>query len=71
MVSGAKAEAAMLHVSVLSRACVERCHTRGIRVFAWTVDEPRLLADVLALGVDGVISNDPRIFTTRAEVRNP
>ncbi len=71
MVSGAEADAAMLHVSVLSRACVERCHARGIRVFAWTVDEPRLLADVLALGVDGVISNDPRIFATRAEVRNP
>ena len=70
MVEAASASAAMLHFSVLSRACVERCHARGIHVFAWTVDEPELLAQVVALGVDGVISNDPRIFGSREEVRD-
>jgi glycerophosphoryl diester phosphodiesterase len=62
MVAAAGAGAAMLHYSVLSRAAVARCHARGVSVFAWTVDERELLERVLAIGVDGVITNDPRIF---------
>ena len=58
----AGASAAMLHHSVVSRATVERCHTRGAAVFAWTVDDPRVLRALVAAGVDGVITNDPRIF---------
>lgn len=58
----AGASAAMLHYLVVSRAVVERCHARGAAVFAWTVDEPRLLERLAEAGVDGVISNDPRIF---------
>ncbi len=62
MVGRAAASHAMLHFSVLSPAAVERCHRDDVRVFAWTVDEPALLERVVAAGVDGVISNDPRIF---------
>ncbi len=67
MISSAGAGAAMIHFSVLSRATVEQCHRRGVAVYVWTVDDERLLAEVVALGVDGVISNDPRIFGMRAE----
>lgn len=69
MVRAADASSAMLHYSVLSRRVVERSHELGIRVFAWTVDEPALLEQVLAMGVDGVISNDPRIFGRAGERR--
>jgi glycerophosphoryl diester phosphodiesterase len=31
-------------------------------VLAWTVDDPEELERVVATGVDGVITNDPRIF---------
>jgi glycerophosphoryl diester phosphodiesterase len=31
-------------------------------VLAWTVDNPADLERALAAGVDGVITNDPRIF---------
>lgn len=58
----ARASAAMLHHTVVTRAAVERCHERGAGVFAWTVDDPADLRRVLAAGVDGVITNDPRIF---------
>jgi glycerophosphoryl diester phosphodiesterase len=63
----AGAGSAMLHYSVLSRRVVERCHRLGVRVFAWTIDEPELLERVLAMEVDGVISNDPRIFGVLGE----
>jgi glycerophosphoryl diester phosphodiesterase len=56
------ATVAMLHYAVLSRAAVDRCHTSGAAVWAWTVNEPELLRRVVDLDVDGVISDDPRLF---------
>ena len=56
------AAVAMLHWAVLSAAAVDRCHAHGAGVWTWTVNEPALLDRVLALGVDGVISDDPRLF---------
>ena len=58
----AGATVATLHFLVVSRAVVARCHEHGAAVFAWTVDEPRVLRRLVAAGVDGVITNDPRIF---------
>lgn len=67
MVSRAEARAAMLHFSVVSPAVVARCHALGVPVFVWTVDDPALLRRMVACGVDGVISNDPRIFDADGE----
>lgn len=67
MVRAAQATAAMLHFSVVSPAAVARCHALGLIVYSWTVDERGLLERMLACGVDGVISNDPRIFDTFGE----
>jgi glycerophosphoryl diester phosphodiesterase len=67
MAQMAEAGSVMLHYSVLSRATVERCHEAGLSVFAWTVDHEKLLQEVIATGVDGVITNDPRIFHAGAE----
>jgi glycerophosphoryl diester phosphodiesterase len=52
----------VLHHLVISRAAVAQAHARGAAVFAWTVDREPELARVLAAGVDGVITNDPRIL---------
>ena len=62
MLDRARASAAMLHYSVVSPAAVERAHAHGAAVFAWTVDDELLLDRMVAAGVDGVITNDPRIF---------
>ncbi|MGH3104348.1 MAG: glycerophosphodiester phosphodiesterase [Gaiellaceae bacterium] len=56
------ATVATLNHMVVSRATVERCHSRGAAVWAWTVDDRRALARAVAVGVDGIITNDPRIF---------
>ena len=62
MLERARANAAMLHHSVVSRAAVDRAHVHGAAVFAWTVDDEAALRRVLDAGVDGVITNDPQIF---------
>ncbi len=62
MLRKAEADAAMLHHLVVSPALVARCRPRGVPIVVWTVNEEADLARAAALGVDGVISDDPRIF---------
>ena len=57
----ADASVATLNHSVISAAVVRSCHGRGAQVLAWTVDDPELVARLVALGVDGIISDDPRL----------
>jgi glycerophosphoryl diester phosphodiesterase len=62
MLARARADAAVLHYSLVSRKLVERCHGLDAAVLAWTVEDDAALASVLAAGVDGVIANDPRLL---------
>jgi glycerophosphoryl diester phosphodiesterase len=59
----AAATVAVLHYSVVSRATVARAHAYDAAVLAWTVDQVPTLDRVLAAGVDGVITNDPRLLS--------
>jgi glycerophosphoryl diester phosphodiesterase len=56
------ASAATLNWPVVSPAVVRRCHALGVAVYAWTVDDPAVADRLVALGTDGIITNDPRIF---------
>ncbi len=62
LLARAGASAAMLHFGVVTSAAVARCHALGVPVLVWTVDDRALLSKLDAMGVDGVITNDPRIF---------
>jgi len=62
LLAEAAATVATLQYRIVSRAVVERCHARGAAVFVWTVNDPALVARLDALGVDGVITDDPRVF---------
>ena len=62
MVRAAGAGAVMLQHRLVTADAVERAHAHGVPVLAWTVDEPSDLDRVVRAGVDGVITNDPRIF---------
>ena len=63
LLESACASVAVLHYAVVSRAAVAEAHARGAAVLAWTVDEVPRLERVLAAGVDGVITNDPRLLS--------
>ena len=56
------ASAMTLSRRVVSRAAVERCHELGVAVFVWTVNRADVVRRLDALGVDGVITDDPRVF---------
>jgi glycerophosphoryl diester phosphodiesterase len=62
LLSRAGASAAVLNVGVVSEEAVARCHALGLPVLVWTIDDPTWLPRLAAMGADGVITNDPRIF---------
>ena len=62
MLDRAGATVATLHYLVATRAAIDRCHAHGAAVWAWTVDDPRAVRRLADAGVDGVISNDPRML---------
>ena len=63
LLARARAVAATLHHSIASRAAIERAHELDAAVYVWTVDDPRLAERLVRDGADGIITNDPRIFT--------
>jgi glycerophosphoryl diester phosphodiesterase len=56
------AAGATLNASVVSPLVVERCHALGAAVYAWTVDDPAEVEQLVSAGIDGIITNDPGIF---------
>lgn len=47
------------HFSVVTPENVALCHSRGIKVVPWTVDEPEDIRRMAECGVDAIISNYP------------
>ncbi|EJL75937.1 glycerophosphodiester phosphodiesterase family protein [Chryseobacterium populi] len=41
---------------------VQECHALGMKVIPWTVNTKERLKELKDMGIDGVISDDPRIF---------
>ena len=62
MLERAGATTLMLQHRLVTPRAVGRAHAAGAPVLAWTVDTASDLERVLDAGVDGVITNDPRIF---------
>ena len=56
-------EAIMAHQVLVSRRLVKAVHRAGGELYVWTVDDADRIQALEALGVDGVITNDPRLFS--------
>jgi glycerophosphoryl diester phosphodiesterase len=55
-------DAIMAHWRVVTRALVRAVEEAGGELYVWTVDDARMIEKLAALGVDGIITNDPRLF---------
>jgi glycerophosphoryl diester phosphodiesterase len=55
-------DAVMAFHGLVDAALAEGVHERGGELFAWTVDDRRLVDRLRDAGVTGVITNDPRLF---------
>ncbi len=59
-----RCHALMAHWRFVTRRLVRAVHDAGGELYVWTVDEAPAIRRLEALGVDGIISNDPRLFGT-------
>ena len=49
---------------VITPQLIAAAHSVDVSLFAWTVDDPERIADLTELGVDGIVSNDPRLLSS-------
>jgi glycerophosphoryl diester phosphodiesterase len=47
--------------SMIDRELVEATHSVGCTIYAWTVDEPRRMHQLIELGVDAICTNRPDV----------
>jgi glycerophosphoryl diester phosphodiesterase len=57
-------DAVMCHWALVTRRLARAVEEAGGELYVWTVDDPRRIAALDAIGVTGVITNDPRLFAT-------
>jgi len=56
-------------VKLADRRFVNAAHRRGLPVHVWTVDDPATMAWLLDLGVDGIMTDRPRVLREVLEGR--
>jgi glycerophosphoryl diester phosphodiesterase len=57
-----RVDAIMAHWRVVTPRLVRAVRAGGGEIYVWTVDDARRIAHLTAMGVDGIITNDPRLF---------
>jgi glycerophosphoryl diester phosphodiesterase len=58
-----RCDALMTHWRLVTPRLVRRVLAAGGEIYVWTVDDGARLRELEALGVTGVITNDPRLFS--------
>jgi glycerophosphoryl diester phosphodiesterase len=58
-----RCDALMVNWRLVTRALVRAVRDEGGELYVWTVDDAARIRALEALGVSGVITNDPRLFT--------
>jgi glycerophosphoryl diester phosphodiesterase len=56
-----RANTLALHHALCSRAAVATAHRLGAPVLAWTANDPESVRRLASLGVDAIVSDDPRM----------
>jgi len=61
-IEAGRCDAVMCHFKLVTPALLEAIRGAGGELYVWTVDDARRIRQLEALGVTGVITNDPRLF---------
>ena len=61
-IAAGRCEAVMAHFLLASPRLMRAVHGAGGQVYVWTVDDVPRIQWLEAIGADGVITNDPRLF---------
>ncbi|WP_353905849.1 glycerophosphodiester phosphodiesterase family protein [Pedobacter sp.] len=48
---------------LVGKGLVDRCHAAGIKIIPWTVNSPKEIQYMVGLGVDGIITDYPNLFS--------
>jgi len=64
-----RCDALMAHWALVTPRLVRTVRNAGGELYAWTVDEPARIGRLERLGVTGVITNDPRLFSQLPSVQ--
>jgi len=59
-------DAIMSHWALVTPRLARAMRNAGGELYVWTVDDPQRIAALRAIGVTGVITNDPRLFADTA-----
>jgi glycerophosphoryl diester phosphodiesterase family protein len=54
---------------VVTRDLVEAAHALGLRVVPWTVNHVRRMSELVALGVDGLVTDEPALAREVAQLQ--
>jgi len=46
----------------LSPELVDEAHARGLQIMTWTVNDPARMGQLAQWGIDGIISDDPKLL---------
>jgi glycerophosphoryl diester phosphodiesterase len=55
-------DAVWAYHAIITPRLVEAAHRVEVELIAWTVDDAERIRELLDMGVDGICSNDPRLF---------
>ena len=65
-IAAGRCDAVMCHFKLVTPALLEAVRGAGGELYVWTVDDAHRIRSLEALGVTGVITNDPRLFSVEA-----
>jgi glycerophosphoryl diester phosphodiesterase len=61
-IAAGRCDAVMCHYKLVTPTLLDAIRGAGGELYVWTVDDARRIRSLEALGVTGVITNDPRLF---------
>lgn len=56
-------------VPVVTRRMLNAVHVRGVHVHVWTIDDPQQMERLLDLGVDGLMTDRPKVLKSVFQIR--